>query len=145
MAYISLSQWSSLIVRLCSFFRCHLWTSVKPTSSCKSGSDRGCKGLGNKIIVVAIILYSSTFPLDHIYEEQLLWQTLTSESTDLDHRLIWRKTVLNNSGKDAEEDYFSSQTQKCIFLLFLWINNSWNACILRSWCFFVFLELSIFK
>lgn len=126
--------------RLCSYFRCRLWTSVVPTAlTCQSGSDRGAK-VQKRTQWYQLSLH---FLLTTSYKEQLLRQTYDTCTHLLGpwlHGHICpvkeKKTILNNSGKYTEEDYFSSQTQTCIFSLILWIEDSWNTCILRDWMFF---------
>lgn len=100
------------------------------------GMQRSKKG-DNRIGFLHILTWR------HVMGSNFCGRPLTWVPTDLYQAFIAtsvhlkeKKIVLNNSGKDAEEDYFLSQTQKYIFFLVLWINDSWNACILRNWMLF---------
>ena len=99
--------------------------------TCKSGRSRKCKDPRKEIM-------DGLPPCSHVTRSSW-WRANPDTSLNQGLRatcISWKEKniVVDNSGKDAEEDYFWSQTNsKYICFLIPWINDSWNACILRSW------------
>lgn len=107
-------------------FRCHLWISVMPTCSWKSGIDRmqRSKKGDNRTSFLHIL----TWP--HLMGSSTCDKPLTRAPINLSHGLVAtsihlkeKKTHLNKSRKNAEEDYFWSETDSEIYFLFSPLNK----------------------
>ena len=112
-------------------FHSHFMEFQDAQHTCKCGRSMKCKDPRKEIM--------DGLPPCARVTRSSWWRTNPDTSLNQGLRatcISWKEknTVLDNSGKDAEEDYFWSQTNsKYICFSIPWINDSWNACILRSW------------